>query len=236
MTASTSSKILIIEDDETIRIGLRDYLITQGYEVSVAADGHQGRVALVGDAPDLVLLDVMLPGPGGLELLTEFRESHPLTPVLLLTARGDENDKVLGLELGADDYVTKPFSLREVGARIKAQLRRVQAAQPSESSPQVREPVRIGDVTVDFAGYQVCRSGKTLPLSPKEAALLELLVREAGQVVPRVRILDELWAGRYVSDRTIDTHVLNLRKKIEVDAKHPKHLNTVHGVGYRLVL
>ncbi len=189
------NQILLVEDDRAIRTVLQDALATDGHAVTVA-DGDEALALLRGRTFDLLVLDVMLPGPSGLEILQHVRRGDRRTPVLLLTARGSEGDKVLGLELGADDYVTKPFSLREV--------RR---------------------------GRQVQR------LSPTEAALLAVLWRERGRVVERAQFLREVWGGAgSVSDRTIDTHLLHLRQKLERDPRQPVHLLTVHGVGYRLAV
>jgi DNA-binding response OmpR family regulator len=224
--------LLIVEDDETLRVGLHDYFSGQGFAVTVAADGEAGRRWLRDGQFDLVLLDLMLPGPGGLELLREFRAGGNDTPVVILTARGEENDKVLGLEMGADDYVTKPFGLREVAARVRAHLRR--AARDGGGVPR---RFQIGAARVDLSAYQLSRGGAVHALSPKEIGMLELLYRHAGEVVSRGRFLDVLWdGGEHVSNRTIDTHVLHLRRKLEVDPKAPQHLLTVHGVGYRLCL
>ena len=224
-------RILLVEDDRTLRTALRDALLGEGHEVVVAADGHEARAALRGGAFDLVILDVMLPGPSGLELLRELRQRDARTPVLLLTARGDESDKVLGLDLGADDYVPKPFSLRELLARVKALLRRVERPQAAA----VRQFV-LGEARVDLDAFQLVRAGVVHALSPKEAAMLALLRQELGKAVSRARFLTEVWGGdRFVGDRTIDTHMLNLRQKVEADPKQPRFLLTVHGVGYRLV-
>jgi DNA-binding response OmpR family regulator len=173
----------------------------------------------------------MLPGPSGLELLRELRSVGARTPVLLLTARGEEGDKVLGFELGADDYVQKPFSLRELLARTKALLRRNDRGHAAG----VRR-FALGAVTVDLDAFELVRDGAVHALSPKEAAMLALLRGELGKAVSRARFLAEVWGGdQFVGDRTIDTHVLNLRQKLEQDPKRPRHLLTVHGIGYRLV-
>jgi len=224
-------RLLLIEDDRTLRTGLRDALAGDGYEVVAAADGHEGRALLRSDRYDLLVLDVMLPGPSGLELLRELRQRDGRTPVLLLTARGEESDKVLGLELGADDYVSKPFSLRELLARVKAMLRR--AERPTAAFAQ---QFALGDARVDLAAFQIVHRRTTHTLSPKEAAMLSLLRQEAGKAVSRARFLAEVWGGdQFVGDRTIDTHVLNLRQKLEPEPKQPRYLLTVHGIGYRLV-
>lgn len=226
-----SFRIALVEDDRTLRTGLGDALAGEGYVVAAAADGHEARALLRGQRFDLVVLDVMLPGPSGLELLRELRTRDGDTPVLLLTARGDEGDKVLGLELGADDYVSKPFSLRELLARVKAMLRR--RARPDAA---LVEQFVLGAVRIDLAAFTVVRDGATDALSPKEAAMLRLLRQRQGRAVSRADFLREVWGGSaFVGDRTIDMHVLNLRQKLEQDPKAPRHLLTVHGVGYRLV-
>jgi two-component system, OmpR family, response regulator RegX3 len=226
-----SFRIALVEDDRTLRTGLADALASDGHSVVAAADGHEARALLRGQRFDLVVLDVMLPGPSGLELLRELRARDGETPVLLLTARGDEGDKVLGLELGADDYVTKPFSLRELLARVKAMLRRRERPDAA-----LVEQFVLGAVRIDLAAFTVVRDGQTHALSPKEAAMLRLLRQRQGRAVPRSEFLQQVWGGSaFVGDRTIDTHMLNLRQKVEVDHKQPRYLLTVHGIGYRLV-
>ena len=173
----------------------------------------------------------MLPGPSGLEILRSVRQQDRDTPILLLTARSSESDKVLGLELGADDYVTKPFSLRELRARVKALLRR---RETDETTSNAR--FAVGKNDIDLGAYELRRAGQVHRLSPTEAAMLALLYRERGRVVDRSMFLNVVWGGATIGDRTIDTHLLHLRKKLEVNAKAPKHLLTVHGVGYRLVV
>jgi DNA-binding response OmpR family regulator len=175
--------------------------------VRAAADGHEARAILRSERFDLCVFDVMLPGPSGLELLRELRQRDADTPALLLTARGSEGDKVLGLELGADDYVTKPFSLRELLARCKAMLRR-----RARDERAAEQQFAIGESTVDLAAFTITKKGRAEALSPKEAAMLALLRREHGRAVSRARFLAEVWGGdQFVGDRTIDTHMLNLR-------------------------
>jgi DNA-binding response OmpR family regulator len=224
-------RVLIVEDDETIRLGLAEALNGQGLVVKLARDGFEGERAIQKGGFDLVILDLMLPGPSGLDLLRKLRATDAATSVLILTAKGDEIDKVLGLELGADDYMTKPFGLRELIARLGALLRRRE--RPKKSS----EVFTLGDVQIDLAAYRVKRTDGEHGLSPREAGILALLYANAGQAVSRNQLLDEIWgSGCYVTNRTIDTHVLNLRQKIEADSKAPTYLTTVHGVGYRLTL
>ncbi|MCP5024306.1 MAG: response regulator transcription factor [bacterium] len=229
----TEPRILVVEDDQTLREGLCDALVGQGYEVQAAADGWEGEKALAEGGWKLVVLDLMLPGPGGLELLKNFRKSDAGTPVLILTARGDESDKVIGLELGADDYVTKPYGLRELLARVAAHLRRGQVRESAEPAG----PMELSSCTVDLQSFQVLRDGQSVGLSPREAAILQLLIDAKGRAIPRDELLERVWgSSSYVTNRTIDTHVLHLRKKIESDPKQPEHLLTVHGVGYRLAI
>ena len=226
------NQILLVEDDRAIRTVLQDALATDGHAVTVAADGNEALALLRGRTFDLLVLDVMLPGPSGLEILQHVRRGDRRTPVLLLTARGSEGDKVLGLELGADDYVTKPFSLRELRARVRALLRRVEAP---TAAPTGR--FALGDLAIDLDAYEVRRGRDVQRLSPTEAALLAVLWRERGRVVERAQFLREVWGGAgSVSDRTIDTHLLHLRQKLERDPRQPVHLLTVHGVGYRLAV
>lgn len=229
-------RLLVVEDDPTLRSALHDALTREGYDVTTARDGREGSDLLFGRHFDAVLLDLMLPKRGGLEILREVRENGLRVPILLLTVRGDENDKVLGFELGADDYVTKPFSLRELLARVKALVRR--GRNTGFVSRDTDPPVRfdIGRSAIDLGAFELTRDGVVHRLSAKEAAILSLLHRNSNRVVSRDRFLDEIWGEEpLVSHRTIDTHVLNLRQKLEDDPKSPTHLVTVHGVGYRLV-
>ncbi len=229
-----SQRLLIVEDDLALRTGLADSFAGEDFDVTVAEDGDSAHEILFTRHFDLVLLDLMLPGRGGLELLREMRERGMTTPVLLLTARGQESDKVLGLELGADDYVTKPFGIRELVARVRALVRRATSGneQSAVTSFQMGD-----DVTVDLEAYEVRQGELVHKLSKKEAAMLGLLHQHLGKAVSRERFLNEVWGtDQFVSTRTVDTHMLNLRQKLELDHKHPRFLLTVHGVGYRLVL
>lgn len=229
-------RLLVVEDDLALRTGLVDAFAQDGYDVTSASDGAAATDLLFSRHFDCVVLDLMMPLRGGLEILRELRQQKVKTPVLILTARSDENDRVLGLELGADDYVTKPFSLRELLARVRALLRR--AAPPMIAEPEpVGGILTIGDAEVDLDAYRITRDGESQSLSPKEAAMLVLLRSELGKAVSRTRFLEQVWGGDLmVSNRTVDTHMLNLRKKVELDPKQPRHLLTVHGVGYRMVL
>ncbi|MCB9887393.1 MAG: response regulator transcription factor [Planctomycetes bacterium] len=222
--------LLLVEDDAAIRTVLADALAHDGHVVTTAADGDEALALLRERSFDLCILDIMLPGPSGLEILESLRRRDEVTPVLLLTARSGESDKILGLELGADDYVTKPFSLRELRTRVRVLLRRVD--RPA-SKPRGR--FRIGDVDIDLDAYELRRGDELSRLSPTETAMLALLWQQRGRVVDRTQFLQEVWGGAgSVSDRTIDTHLLHLRQKLERDPKNPQWLLTVHGVGYRL--
>jgi DNA-binding response OmpR family regulator len=239
------TRLLVVEDDRTLRIGLCDTFVDEGFEVTAAADGPEAEELLFSRHFDLVVLDLMLPGERGrsgvvgLEILRKLRGERIATPVLILTARGDEDDRVRGLELGADDYLTKPFAMRELIARVRALLRRrggyVVEAQSGDGAAAPR--FRVGEHVVDLGAFVVERAdGGSMPLSPKEAGMLLLLYRAGGEAVRRERFLDEVWGtADFVGPRTVDTHVLNLRQKLEADPRQPRHLLTVHGVGYRLV-
>jgi DNA-binding response OmpR family regulator len=223
-------QLLLVEDDRTIRTVLGDALRTDGHELTVAQDGDEAMALLRERRFDLLILDVLLPGPSGLEILQALRRRDQRTPVLLLTARSSEGDKIVGLELGADDYVTKPFSLRELRTRVRVLLRRIER---SPAGPAGR--FCLGELEVDLDAYEVRRGQDVQRLSPTEAAMLTILWREKGRVVDRALFLREIWDGAgSVSNRTIDTHLLHLRQKLERDPKTPRLLVTVHGVGYRL--
>jgi len=224
------TRILVIEDDAAILTGLTDNLKAEGYEVSTATDGESGYELLQREAPDLVILDLMLPKMSGLEVCRRAREAGMTTPILMLTARGEETDRVFGLDLGADDYVTKPFSVRELMARIRAILRRGQPQIPPV------DRVSFGDVTVDFCSYEAHRGRNEIAMTRKEFGLLRHLVSRPGEVVTRNQLLDEVWEyGSYPTTRTVDNHIASLRSKLETDPASPRHLVTVHGVGYKWV-
>ncbi len=226
MTASPA-RILVIEDERDLADGLTSALGLHGFDAEAAYDGETGlRLALEGKF-DLIVLDLMLPGRSGTEVCREVRGHGIRTPIVMLTARAEIADRVAGLELGADDYVTKPFSVRELIARIRARLR------SGEGTPT---RVQVGSATVDFGQYRVLRDGGEQPLTYRESRLLQLLLAEPNQVISRDRILDDVWGKvEYPSARTIDTFIYRLRQKIESDPKQPVHLLTVHGVGYRYV-
>jgi DNA-binding response OmpR family regulator len=226
-------RILIIEDDRAILRGLKDNLEYDKYEVLTATDGEQGYCLIQEKKPDLIILDLMLPKMSGYELCRKVREEGLNTPILMLTARGEEVDRVLGLDLGADDYVTKPFSVPELLARVRAILRRVQQ---SKKGPLPNE-LRFGKVVIDFKRFEARRAGKVLNMSRKEFGILRLLAARVGEVVTRDELLDEVWGyEQYPTTRTVDNHIALLRSKLEEDPSKPRHLITVHGVGYKLVL
>lgn len=230
-------RILLVEDDRSLRETLADALELEGYAVSTAEDGNLGTELAFSRHFDLIVLDLMLPGRGGLEILRDLRAQEMAVPVLLLTVRSDENDKVIGFELGADDYVTKPFGLRELIARVKALLRRAGATSRGSAEGRTARPFRVGETLVDLASFRLSRGEDEYTLSPREAGILRLLYEEEGRAVSRSRFLNELWGeDAAVTNRTIDTHVLHLRQKLEEDASSPRHLLTVHGIGYRLVV
>lgn len=218
--------ILVVEDEPGIALGLEDDLKLEGYEVEVVTDGETaGRRAR--EKPfDLILLDVMLPGKDGFAVCRELRRTGLQTPIIMLTAKTREAEKVLGLELGADDYITKPFSPLELRARIKAVLRR--------SAGGVPEVYRFGDVEINFGRCELRRGGELVELTPIELKLLATFIRHRGKVLSRDQLLDEAWGrGTYATDRVVDNHITNLRKKIEPRPSEPRYLISVRGIGYR---
>ena len=221
------TRILVVEDEPTIAIGLQDDLEAEGYEVEVASDGDTAAIKAASGRFDLILLDVMLPGKDGFTICRELRAAGSRAPIILLTARGQEQDKILGLGLGADDYVTKPFSPRELIARIQAVLRRA-------TRPVIGKTVQFGDVQVDFARHEVRRSGRIVDLTPAEFKLLRILIEYRGEVLSLDRLLQEGWGKDvFLTDRVIYTHINNLRAKIERDPRNPCHIVSVRGSGYR---
>jgi len=221
-------KILVVEDEEAILMLLEDDLTMEGYEVATARDGERGLSMAQEGVYDLVILDVMLPRKDGFEVCRQLRGSGAAVPILMLTAKSQEIDKVLGLELGADDYVTKPFSPRELIARVRAILRR------GKAPPQRIERYRFGDVAIDFKKFETTRNGRAIDLTAREYALLRFLIEHRDGAVSRSEILEEVWGGEVeVFPRTVDTHVANLRKKLEDDPSDPHHIVGVRSVGYR---
>jgi DNA-binding response OmpR family regulator len=221
------TRILVVEDEPGIALGLEDDLTMEGYEVEVIGDGLDAVRRAREGAFDLVLLDIMLPGKDGFEVCRELRRSGLRTPILMLTAKASEAEKVMGLELGADDYVTKPFGTRELRARIKALLRR------AGGEPET-EVYSFGDVEVDFQRGELRRHGRPVELTPLEFKLLELFINARGRVLSRERLLAGAWGPEtYASDRIVDNHIANLRRKIEPDPANPRYLRNLRGLGYR---
>lgn len=222
--------ILIAEDEADLAMGLKDNLQFEGYNVVVASDGEAALLAVQEHSPDLVLLDVMMPKLDGLEVCRRIRESGYMIPILMLTAKTEEIDIVRGLEVGADDYVTKPFSVRELLARIKAALRR------TDVGKGLSRTLRIGEATVDMIKGKVERGDQTFNLGHFELQILKLLLEHAEEPVERNKLLDEIWGlGGFPATRTVDNHIVSLRRKIEPDAKNPRHIVTVHSIGYKFV-
>ena len=225
-------RILLVEDEPSIRLPLTDELEDAGYEVLEAADGQVGLDLALREDPDLILLDLMLPVRDGFSVLRAIRADRLTAPVIVLSARGEEWDRIQGFECGADDYVVKPFSARELLLRIEALLVRTRGTAPGVSDGA---NAKIGDSTIDFAGYAVERDGERHGLSRKELDLLRFLLEHEGRVCERDELLDNVWGrGADVTPRTVDQHVLKLRKKLERNPEEPRHLLTVRGVGYRL--
>jgi DNA-binding response OmpR family regulator len=224
------AKVLIIEDEPNMVLGLKDSCEYEGYEVAVARNGKEGLEKATTEKPDIILLDVMLPLMSGIDVCRTLRTRGIETPILMLTARSQEIDKVVGLEVGADDYVTKPFSIKELLARIRAHLRR--------ASKQVVEieNFSFGDIELNFKKYVARKGGHALELSAREFEILRYLIRRRGEIVTRDQLLDEVWGYRSTPvTRTVDNHIARLRQKIEQDPSEPQHIITVHRIGYRFV-
>jgi two-component system alkaline phosphatase synthesis response regulator PhoP len=225
------SKIVIIDDEEQLLRGLTASFTLEGFSVVTHPSGEGAINLILREKPDLILLDVMLPGDSGVDVCRELRRKGIDTPIIMLSARGEEIDRVLGLEIGADDYVTKPFSLRELVARVRVRLRR----QPTRSPDRINR-YRMGDVEVDFDAYRATRAGVAIDMTPKEIELLRMLVEYRGQVVTRDRILNEVWGiDAMPTTRTVDTHILRLRQKLEDNPANPSRILSVYGEGYRFV-
>jgi two-component system alkaline phosphatase synthesis response regulator PhoP len=229
-TAPTAVRVLVVDDEPNLAELVQGYLRQEGYAVETAGSGQQALDLIRAHEPDLVVLDVMLPGLDGIEVCRQLRQFSGAY-VLMLTARAEEIDKIVGLSVGADDYLTKPFSPRELVARVKAMLRRprgssgVPAAEP--------EPLRFGDIAVDEARHQVIRNGVEVPLTAREFALLLRLAQHPGRVFTRAQLLQAVWGDEFYDDHVVDVHVSNLRHKLEDDPANPLYLQTVRGVGYR---
>lgn len=229
--SSTEPAVVVIEDDEVILRGLIDNLKFEGYLPLPARDAETGYTLIHERRPDLVVLDLMLPRMSGFELCRKLRKEGDRTPILMLTARDQELDRVMGLDMGADDYVTKPFGVAELMARVRALLRRTRADCP------LPETLQIGNVEVNFKQYEARKAGRQLSMTPKEYGVLRLLAGRAGEVLTREELLNEVWGyEKFPTTRTVDNHIASLRVKLEKNPENPAHLLTVHGVGYKLVL
>ncbi len=223
-------KILIIEDEPNMVLGLTDNFELEGYEVISASDGEGGLAKAMSEKPSVVILDIMMPKRSGLDVCKELRAKGYTMPVIILTARGQEVDKVVGLELGADDYVTKPFSIRELLARVKAILRRV------EGRGQAIQQYQFGNIFLNFSTHQATKNDRSLDLSTKEFELLKYFVQHRGETVSRDRLLEDVWGyDQYPNTRTVDNHVAKVRQKIEEKPAEPKYIITIHGVGYKFL-
>jgi two-component system OmpR family response regulator len=230
-----SSKILVVEDDQTLLDVLKYNLVKEGYNVVTAEDGIQALEVARSEKPEVIVLDIMLPKLDGLEVCRILR-GEMTVPILMLTAKTEEIDKVLGLELGADDYMAKPFSMRELLARVRAMIRRTEMMKKEISFEKAAEPsaIKVGGLEIDLTGHRVFLSGSCLDLSPIEFDLLVFLLENRGRVFSRDHLLERVWGYDYAGDtRTVDVHIRWLRQKIEPDPAHPRHLLTVRGVGYK---
>ncbi|MDP2363691.1 MAG: response regulator transcription factor [Ignavibacteria bacterium] len=226
-------KILVVDDEQNMRTGLKDNLEFEGYDVETANDGEQGLKKILDNSYNLIILDVMMPKKSGFDVCKEVRKAGITTPVILLTAKGEEIDKVVGLELGADDYVTKPFSLRELLARVKAILRRGENLVMNESAREVK----IGKLEINFNGYKATSKNKDVQMSHKEYEILHYLWKHRNSTVSRDDLLTEIWGyDENPTTRTVDNFILKLRQKVEIDSNHPQIILTVHGIGYKLVI
>lgn len=225
------ANILIVEDEIDMAMGLKDNFEFDDYQVSIAHDGQEGLKKALEENPDIIILDIMLPKMSGMDVCKELRNRGIQIPIIMLTARGQELDRVLGLELGADDYITKPFSIRELLARVKAVLRRYQRPKGKENFHQ------FGKLYVDFVHYNAQNEkGEEVEMTFKEFEILKFFIENAGRTISRDELLDKVWGYEiYPTSRTVDNHIVKLRKKIEDDPMHPKHIITVYGIGYKYV-
>ncbi|MDZ4340386.1 MAG: response regulator transcription factor [candidate division NC10 bacterium] len=223
------TRILVIDDEPEMVRGLRDNLSYEGYEVLTAREGREGLATALKELPDLIILDIMMPGMSGWDVCRELRKKEVHIPIIMLTARGQEADTVMGLELGADDYITKPFSVRELLARVGAVMRR-----PGQRSDI--DSYAFGSVRIDFKQCVVFRDTRQVSLTRKELDIMRYFVAHQGEVLSRERLLDEVWGyERFPTTRTVDNHILKLRQKLEDDPENPRFIQTVHGIGYRFV-
>lgn len=225
-------KILVVDDEEHIRELIKFNLEKSGFQIVCAQDGMEALNKTKSELPQLILLDLMLPGIDGFEVCKTIKSDESIAniPIIFITAKGEEIDKVLGLELGADDYITKPFSVRELSARVKAVLRR--------SSNKIQQDIfKFGDISVDFQKHQVMKNNSEIELTLKEFELLEILIKNKGKVMPRELLIDKIWGYEYIGEtRTVDVHIRHLRQKIEEDDRKPKYIQTIRGIGYRFNL
>jgi len=227
-----AKRILLVEDEPGLQLTLSDRLRNEGYEVDTTGDGDSGYERARDEDYDLIILDIMLPGKNGLDVCRDLRQEGVATPILMLTARGQVADKVVGLKLGADDYLTKPFENIELLARVEALMRRPVAG----SNTQVGDTYEFGNVTVNFRKAEVHRDGESVELSAREFQLLRYFIENRGNVLSRDELLNNVWGyDAMPSTRTVDVHVAWLRQKIEANPKHPEHIRTVHGMGYKFV-
>ncbi len=225
---SRHTSVLVVEDDEAMAVALRDGFEYEGFDVTVARDGEQGLRLATERSPDLLILDVMLPKKSGFDICRHIRSKGNDVPIIMLTARGQEIDKVLGLKLGADDYVTKPFSFLELIARVEALLRR------AASRGSAVDSYAFGDVSIDFRSYETTRAGAPIELTPREYELMRFLIEHRGEVVSRNQLLDSVWGYEEMPfTRTVDMHIAKLRKKIEEHPSEPRWIVTVHRFGYK---
>jgi DNA-binding response OmpR family regulator len=225
-----TGKVLIVEDDQAMAVALSDGFEYEGYTVQVARDGAAGLRLAAEKELDLIILDVMLPKMSGFDVCKQLRHGGNATPIIMLTARGQEIDKVVGLKIGADDYVTKPFSFMELMARVEALLRR------THRQPEPTEDFRFGDVAVNFKKFEVTRAGIPIEMSPREFNILKYFIEHRGEVITRDQLLDSVWGyGSFPLTRTVDMHIAKLRQKVEDTPGDPKHIITVHRVGYKFV-
>ena len=226
-----SEKILIVEDDVSILTGLVDLLSGEGYTVVSATDGQKAIRSFQTEKPELILLDIMIPEKSGYDVCREIRKTNTHVPIIMLTAKGQEVDKVVGLELGADDYIVKPFGVSELLARVRAVLRRSKKSPPLSINT---EPFSFGDITINPKTLKIHKGQKKTSMSQREAHLLQIFYNRSGEAIDRNTLLDEIWGIKYEgTTRTLDQHIAKLRQKIEDDPAEPKHITTVHGTGYR---
>lgn len=225
-----NERILIVDDEEHILELLKFNFENSGYKVDTATNGIDALKKVKNDLPNLILLDLMLPGLDGYDVCKEIRKDNNTQniPIIMTTAKSEELDKILGLELGADDYITKPFSVRELLARVKAVLRRINSNKSTERA------FSISNISVDFIKHEVLKDGEKVDLTLKEFELLEILIKNRGKVLTRETLLDKIWGYEYIGEtRTVDVHIRHLRKKVEIDDKNPKLIETIRGIGYR---